>query len=294
MLYYGRAKINLALDVSGRRNDGYHDVRMIMQTIGMYDRLELIPVRGRGGICLETNLSYLPTGENNLAYRAAKLLMDEAGVTDGLFIKLAKFIPVAAGLAGGSTDAAAAMKGVNEIFGLGLTLEELMERGRKIGADVPFCLLEGTALSEGTGEILTPLPDMPRLPILLCKINASVSTKEVYDAFDRTEVQKRPDIDRAVAALRDGDADSLIDPVVMVNVLAEVTEKKHPVITDIRETMEECGAARAIMSGSGPTVFGIFKDEGTAESAKEALRRKYPASRVFLTYPEGRREMNNV
>ena len=172
-------KINLGLDVLGRREDGYHEVRMIMQTVGIFDRVDLIRM-GKPGITVGTNLYYLPTNENNLVYKAAKLLMDEFHIREGVFIRLKKFIPVAAGMAGGSSDAAAVLFGVNKMFRLGLNAAQLMERGLKIGADVPYCILRGTALAEGIGEILTPLPPLPQCQVLIAKPGINVSTKSVY------------------------------------------------------------------------------------------------------------------
>ena len=172
------AKINLGLDVVRRREDGYHEVKMVMQTIHLFDRLEM--KKTAGGITMTTNLSFLPTNENNLVYKAAKLLMDEFQIRDGIDVKLHKYIPVAAGMAGGSTDAAAVLYGMNRMFELGLSKEELMQRGVKIGADVPYCIMRGTALAEGIGEQLTALPPMVKCPILIAKPQISVSTKFVY------------------------------------------------------------------------------------------------------------------
>ena len=286
MFLRATAKINLALDVLGRREDGYHEVRMVMQMVGMYDRLTLLPERGRPGVRLETNLSYLPTGGSNLVVKAAKLLMDEFGVTDGLSVRLDKFIPVAAGLAGGSTDAAMTLIGVNRIFRLGLTKEELMERGRGIGADIPYCILGGTALSEGIGEVLTPLPALPAMQILLCKPNISVSTRDVYGRLDLAGVGTHPDIDGMVGAIRDGDAAGIVKSDRMVNVLEAVTAERYPVIRQIEQEMMEAGAVRAVMSGSGPTVFGVFFDKDKAEAARAVLRKRRPSARVFLTWPD--------
>ena len=285
MFLRANAKINLTLDVLGKRADGYHEVRMVMQMVGMYDRLTLEAVRGGSGISLETNLSYIPSDENNLVYKAAALLMEEAGVTDGLRIRLDKFIPVAAGLAGGSSDAAMAMVGVNRLFHLGLTQGGLMERAAKIGADVPYCILQGTALSEGIGERLSPLREMPEADILLCKPNVSVSTRDVYSAFDADAVKQHPDVDGLIAAIDQGNLREMTHPSRMSNVLEEVTGRKYPVIAQIERIMEEQGALRAIMSGSGPTVFGIFDDHAKAEECRRRLRAEKPAARTFLTWP---------
>jgi 4-diphosphocytidyl-2-C-methyl-D-erythritol kinase len=279
------AKINLALDVIRKREDGYHEVRMIMQMVDMYDRIRLTARKGQSGIRMTTNLPYIPTDEGNLAYRAAKLLMDEKGVTDGLDIRLDKFIPVAAGLAGGSSDAAAAMKGVNRLFRLGFSDRELMERGARIGADVPYCILKGTALSEGIGEILTPLKDMPDCFILLSKPAINVSTKEVYTNLRADSLPFHPDVDAMRDAIERGDLHAMTDPALMANVLETVTSARYPVIEDIKAAMMENGALQAIMSGSGPTVFGIFDVRQKAEAAKETLKKAWPSARTFLTWP---------
>ena len=198
------AKINLGLDVVRKREDGYHEVRMVMQTIHLFDRLE-ISKNTSGEITMETNLSFLPTNENNLVYKAAKLLQDEFAIKDGVRVWLHKYIPVAAGMAGGSTDALAVLYGMNQIFDLGLTREELMERGVKIGADVPYCIMRGTALAEGIGEKLSKLPPMVKCPVLIAKPQISVSTKFVYDNLKLGSDMVHPDIDRLVADIREKD-----------------------------------------------------------------------------------------
>lgn len=280
------AKINLGLDVLRRREDGYHDLRMIMQMTGMFDRISMFPRAGRPGISFRTNLPYIPANENNLAYRAAKILMDEFEVSDGLSINLQKFIPVAAGLAGGSTDAAAVLIGTNKLFHLGLSLEELMVRGKKLGADVPYCLLGGTALAEGIGEVLTPLPDMPPCSILLAKPPVSVSTKEVYGALRADEIEVHPDIDGMVEALKAGDLRGVCDR--CANVLEDVTAPSRPIIGEMEQDMKKMGALCSIMSGSGPTVFGIFDDESAARKCRNHMRDKYSGSRIFLTRPSNK------
>lgn len=278
-------KINLALDVLGRRPDGYHQVRMIMQTVGLHDRIDLYRT-GAQGIRVETNLFYLPTNEQNLAYRAARLLMDEFHVRQGVAIRLRKFIPVSAGMAGGSTDAASVLFGVNKMFGLGLTVGELMERGVKLGADVPYCLLRGTALSEGIGEKLSALDPMPQCQVLIAKPGINVSTKSVYDRLDAMDLkpQDHPDIDGMVEAIRQR---SLMEVAGKFgNVLELVTGEKYPVIARIEEVMRGYGAVNAMMSGSGPTVFGLFSNPRAAQSAYEALRfgsASELAKQVYLT-----------
>lgn len=274
------AKINLGLDVVRRREDGYHEVRMIMQTIRMYDSIELTKLE-TPGIQVTTNLRYLPVNEDNLVYRAAKLLMDEFHVEQGVKIRLEKFIPVAAGMAGGSADAAAVMVGVNRMFSLGLSKRALMERGVKIGADVPYCILRGTALAEGIGEKLTALPKAPQAYVLIAKPPISVSTKFVYENLHLETLKEHPDIDGVRAAIEAGDLKTMVSR--MGNVLETVTIPAYPQIGAIKDCMLENGALGAMMSGSGPTVFGIFEDRAQGEQAKKALKASGMAQIVYLT-----------
>ena len=274
------AKINLGLDVVRRREDGYHEVRMIMQTIQLYDRLDIKRTQ-EPGIQIQTNLSFLPVNENNLIYKAAKLLMDEFSITDGVSVKLDKRIPVAAGMAGGSTDAAAMLIGVNRLFSLGLTKRELMERGVQIGADVPYCIMRGTALAEGIGEALSPLPPMVKCPVLIAKPSISVSTKFVYQNLKLDDTTIHPDIDRLIDDIK---AKNLHDIAAhMGNVLETVTIPNYPVIDEIKKHMLSNGAVGAMMSGSGPTVFGLFDNEDTAKKAYKAMRSSHLARQVYLT-----------
>lgn len=274
------AKINLGLDVVRRREDGYHEVRMIMQTIHLYDRLDIKRTQ-EPGIQIQTNLSFLPVNENNLIYKAAKLLMDEFSITDGVSVKLDKRIPVAAGMAGGSTDAAAMLIGVNRLFSLGLTKKQLMERGVQIGADVPYCIMRGTALAEGIGEALSPLPPMVKCPVLIAKPSISVSTKFVYQNLKLDDTTIHPDIDRLIDDIK---AKNLHDIAAhMGNVLETVTIPNYPVIDEIKKHMLSNGAVGAMMSGSGPTVFGLFDDEDTAKKAYKAMRSSHLARQVYLT-----------
>ena len=274
------AKINLGLDVLRRREDGYHDVKMIMQTIQMYDMLEMEKSE-QPGIHLTTNLSYIPVNENNLVYKAVKLLMDQYRIEEGITISLNKFIPVAAGMAGGSSDAAAALVGVNRMFQLGLTRQQLMELGVKIGADVPYCVMRGTALAEGIGEKLTALPPMPQCYVLIGKPGISVSTKFVYTNLNLGPDTHHPDIDGMIQALQDGDLYGITDR--MENVLESVTIPAYPVIETIKDHMKAHGAVNAMMSGSGPTVFGIFDDKEKAEYACEKLKESMLTKQTFLT-----------
>lgn len=274
------AKINLGLDVVRKREDGYHEVRMIMQTVRLYDQIKLT-MREKPGITMKTNLFYLPANEENLAYKSAKLLMEEFGIKKGLKIDLKKFIPVAAGMAGGSSDAAAVLVGVNRMFQLGLTKKELMKRGVTIGADVPYCIMRGTALAEGIGEKLTPLPSMPSCYILIAKPAIHVSTKFVYTNLRANELKEHPDIDGQIQALQKEDLYGLAEK--MGNVLETVTIPAYPVIGEIKKAMMSKGAVGAMMSGSGPTVFGLFDDEKKARHAYEKLRGGSLARQVYLT-----------
>lgn len=274
------AKINLGLDVIGRREDGYHQVRMIMQTIRMFDQLE-IEKSSTPGIRLSVNLPYVPTDSGNLVYRAASLLMEEFSIQEGADIRLNKFIPVAAGMAGGSSDAAAALVGVNRLFDLGLSRKELMERGLRLGADVPYCVMRGTALAEGIGEKLTRLPALPSCYILIGKPGISVSTKYVYTNLKLDARTEHPDIDGIIEALENQDLGGVTGK--MGNVLESVTIPRYPVIEKIKDLMKAEGALNALMSGSGPTVFGIFDDRKTAERAQQKLRDSRLARQIFLT-----------
>ena len=273
-------KINLALDVLGRRENGYHDVRMVMQSVQIFDRL-LIEKSRDEGIRVKTNRSYLPTDENNLVYQAAKLLIDEFGITEGVNIDLKKFLPVAAGMAGGSSDAAAVLFGMNRMFRLGLTQEELMKRGLLIGADIPFCIMRGTVLAEGIGEILTPLAPVPQCHVLIAKPPISISTKTIYERIDTKGVDVHPDIDGMLRAIAENDLKGVAS--CLGNVLEQVTREDCPLIKQIEETMLSHGAIGAAMSGSGPTVFGLFEEEENARAACLKLKDMQVAKQIYLT-----------
>ena len=274
------AKINLGLDVLRRRENGYHDVKMIMQTVDIYDTLEFVK-REDTTITIKTDAMELPCDENNLIYKATRLLFEKRGVQQGVDITLTKRIPIAAGMAGGSTDAAAALVGINRLFDLGLTIEELKEIGVKIGADVPYCIEGGTALSEGIGEILTKLPDAPDCFVVVAKPEISVSTKYVYENLHANELKYHPDIDGMVEAIRNQDLDGVCKR--MENVLETVTEKKYPVISQLKQMLLEAGAQNSLMSGSGPTVFAIFKEEEKAKEALEKVVSSGLAKQSFVT-----------
>lgn len=274
------AKINLGLDVLRKRPDGYHDLRMVMQTVRIFDRITLRK-KAEPGIRVSTNLNFLPVNEDNLVYKAAHLLMSEFHISQGIEIDLQKYIPVAAGLAGGSSDAAAVLVGVNKMFRLGLSMEDLMERGVKIGADVPYCVMRGTALAEGIGEILTPLPAPADAYVVLAKPPIHVSTGFVYGNLKADQLKEHPDIDGQVQALKDGDLEKVVS--LMGNVLETVTVPAYPVIDEIKNCMKQAGALDAMMSGSGPTVFGIFDDQKKAQKAYDILSQGTLAKSVFLT-----------
>lgn len=273
-------KINLGLDVLRKREDGYHEVRMIMQTVKIFDKIYIEKTQD-SNISLETNLTYLPVNHNNLMVKAAKLLMDEFQIKEGVHMKLNKFIPVSAGMAGGSTDAAAVMFGLNRLFHLNLSMEELMKRGVKIGADVPYCLMRGTALAEGIGERLTRLPDAPQCHVLLAKPAVNVSTREVYEKLRLDEQCSHPDIDALIEGIHKQDIRNMAG--VMGNVLENVTSSMHPVIQKIKDNMMELGAMNTLMSGSGPTVFGLFEDYEQALGARDKLRQMNIARQVYTT-----------
>ena len=274
------AKINLGLDVTGKREDGYHEVRMVMQTIQMYDQLEIKESK-EPGIRLTTNLPFLPCNDGNLVYKAAKLLMDEFQVKGGVDIHLEKFIPVAAGMAGGSSDAAAALVGINRLFKLGLSQKELMDRAVNIGADVPYCVMRGTALAEGIGEKLTRITQVPDCFVLIGKPGINVSTKAAYESLQLDKISSHPDIDGMIGDIERGDLLAMTQK--MGNVFEPGIIEKYPVIGEIKALMESHGALKAMMSGSGPTVFGIFDDREKMEAAAEVLRESRLAKTVFAT-----------
>ena len=274
------AKINLGLDILRKREDGYHEVRMIMQTIQMYDVLKMKKVK-KPGISLSVNYPYIPSDERNLVYKAAKLLMDEFQVKEGVDICLEKFIPVAAGMAGGSSDAAAAMVGINRLFKLGLSERELMDRAVNIGADVPYCIMRGTALAEGIGEKLTRIAQIPDCFVLIGKPGISVSTKMAYESLQLDKISSHPDIDGMIRDIENGDLLTMTEK--MGNVFEPGIIEKYPVIGEIKDLMEDNGALKAMMSGSGPTVFGIFDDRDKMEVAAAVLRESGLAKTVFAT-----------
>lgn len=281
------AKINITLDVLGKTPNGYHNLNMIMQTVNLYDLLYIRKMHAPG-IKLTTNLRWLPSDSRNIVYQAAELFKKTCGIETGIFLDLKKRIPVAAGLAGGSSNAAAALIGLNSLFGTGLDQAKLMELGLKLGADVPYCILGGTALAEGIGEILTPLPPMPDAYVLIAKPKISVSTASVFGSLDLSKIKERPDNDLVIEAIRQKDMDTVAGN--MCNVLETVTVKKHPVIKTIKDLMLAYGAQGAIMSGSGPTVFGIYHSRKEAQKTAYKLKLEYLVGDVFITTIYNRKE----
>lgn len=276
------AKINLGLDILGIRDNGYHDVKMIMQTISLHDTLRFTTTP-KNQITLHTNMDTLPCDQSNLVYRAIALIKQEFGIHKGVDVYIDKRIPMAAGMAGGSSDCAAALKACNLLFDLHLSMEALQEYGCRLGADVPYCLIGGTALAEGIGEKLTKLPALSDCCIVIAKPPVSVSTKDAYHGYDSSEHVSHPDIDGMVKAICHEHLDGVTSR--MSNVLADVTEKLHPEITKLKDILRTSGARNALMTGSGPTVFGIFTDPALAEDAKNNILKSGLTKEVYVTRP---------
>ncbi len=276
------AKINLGLDVIGKRDDGYHLVKMIMQNVDIYDTLTF-EENASGEITLKADSETVPTDGSNLICKVANQLKEEFGVKAGADITLEKRIPVAAGMAGGSTDGAAAYLALNELWGLGLSKEELCMRAVKLGADIPYCIIGGTALSEGIGEELTTIKAEPDFYLVVAKPAIAVSTGWVYTELDSHEIAKHPDIDGIRAAIETGDIRGMCDKI--HNVLEPVTTGKYSVIRDIEKLLEENGAVRAFMTGSGPTVFAVYESREEAEKGYEEVQKSGLAPELFLTRP---------
>ncbi|MDL2301170.1 4-(cytidine 5'-diphospho)-2-C-methyl-D-erythritol kinase [Lachnospiraceae bacterium OttesenSCG-928-D06] len=271
-------KINLGLDVVSRMENGYHQVRMIMQTVSLFDELIMTPCEE--GISIFVDSKDIPTDEHNLIYKAIKIMKDTYNITEGVRVDLKKQIPVAAGMAGGSSDAAAAFRGMNQLFKLGLHRDRLCELGVKVGADVPYCILGGTALAEGIGEKLTPLPSPPDCHILLVKPDISVSTKYVYDNLKLSGEMEHVDIDGMRHSIENGNLLGITKR--MGNVLEQVTVGRYPIIQEIKDKMITYGAMNSLMSGSGPTVFGIFEREETGKEAYEQMKKMYDTYEIHL------------
>lgn len=280
-----RAKINLSIDVIGKREDGYHIVEMIMQTIDLYDDIKLKELE-EDNIIIKSECSYIPLNEDNIVYKAAKLIKEKMDIKKGIEIFIKKNIPVAAGMAGGSSNAAAVLVGLNELWKLGLSKDELRDQGLKLGADVPFCIEGGTALAEGIGEKLTYIKGINKdVNILVCKPDIFVSTKEVYQSLDIKNIEKRPDNKLLIEKLKNDDIVSVSNN--MVNVLEEVTSKKYSDIKVIEDIIAKNGAMGTMMSGSGPTVFGFFDNEEKAKRARVELLENYSQVYVVTSSEKG-------
>ena len=277
---HAMAKINLGLDVLRRRENGYHDVKMIMQTVDLYDTLSFKKSE-RPGIILYTDHDMIPCDESNLVYKAAAMLMEKYQVKQGVEISLQKQIPIAAGMAGGSTDAAAAFVGINRLFDLQISTETLKQMAVDIGADVPYCIEGGTALSEGIGEILSPLPTPPSCYLVIAKPDISVSTAYVYGNLQLEKLEHHPDIDGMIEAIKKGSLEEMCS--LMENVLETVTKEKHPVIGELEEILKAEGAIKSMMSGSGPTVFGIFKDKESAAKGLKTIENSGKCEQCIVT-----------
>lgn len=280
------AKVNLALDVLRRRENGYHDVKMIMQNLDIYDELEFEVLERDTTdmrIDLTVNKEGIPTDDRNLVYKAIVLLFDAYNIKSHIAVNLIKNIPAEAGMAGGSTDCAAALKAVNILYGLGLSIDELMSYGVKLGADVPYCILGRTAISEGIGEVLTPIKGLPNVHVVVAKPPVNVSTKEIYTNLRVNELETHPDVDGMVEALESQNLSAVAQR--MENVLETITVAMHPEIEELKTLMKEQGALNAIMSGSGPTVFGLFDDKDKAWEVAMMISDQELAPEVFITRP---------
>lgn len=274
------AKINLTLDVLGKREDGFHDLSMVMQSVTLADTVTI--TRGEGSeLTLSTDLGFLPGTDKNIAAVAARVFAKHTGVSlEGVHIDLAKKIPVCAGTAGGSSDGAAVLRGLNQLFETGFTLEELAKMGEEVGSDVPYCVLGCTALAEGRGEVLTKLPSLPDCTILLCKPGFPISTPELFRKIDDTKLHLRPDTAGMLQALEEGDLAGICHR--MFNVFeAALPQPRREEVEEIKSTMLGGGALGACMSGTGPTVFGIFESREQAQQVYDSLAAVYPET--YLT-----------
>ncbi|MCR5757612.1 MAG: 4-(cytidine 5'-diphospho)-2-C-methyl-D-erythritol kinase [Selenomonas sp.] len=272
------AKVNLTLDILGKRPDGFHEVAMVMQSIGLHDTLTM--EKTDGAIELTINVPWLKADEKNLAWRAAELVRQEYGLKGGVRIGLTKRIPIAAGLAGGSADAAAVLQGMNALYELQISEEKLCDLGARLGSDIPFCIMGGTMLATGRGEVLTRLADMPATWVVLAKPRISVSTAWAYQNYDEQGAERHPDNESIQKAISQGNRKAVAG--LLCNVLESVTIKKYDVIADYKQMMLDKGAMASMMSGSGPTVFGLARSREQAESIADVLRQKTNAD-VFVT-----------
>lgn len=276
-------KINIGLDVIRKREDGYHDLDMIMQTVGVYDDVIISREDGTQTYEIEvsTDADILPNDKGNLAFMAAKVLMEAYDIKAKVKIHINKRIPIAGGMAGGSADCAAVLRGVNQVFQLGLTDEQLQEYGVKLGADVPYCIVGGTKRAQGIGEILTDLPTPPKCYVIIAKPDAFVSTKFVYSHIRPAQIENHPDIDGIIESIKAGDLYGMCEKI--ANVMEDVTIPEYPIIQKVKDILKSNGAVNALMSGSGPTVFGIYDDEEKAKQSMDALSGKEFVSQLYLT-----------
>ncbi|WP_347995171.1 4-(cytidine 5'-diphospho)-2-C-methyl-D-erythritol kinase [uncultured Eubacterium sp.] len=276
-------KINIGLDVIRKREDGYHDLDMIMQTVGVYDDVIISREDGTQTYEIEvsTDADILPNDKGNLAFMAAKVLMEAYDIKSKVKIHINKRIPIAGGMAGGSADCAAVLRGVNQLFQLGLTDEQLQEYGVKLGADVPYCIVGGTKRAQGIGEILTNLPTPPKCYVIIAKPDAFVSTKFVYSHIRPSQIENHPDIDGIIESIKAGDLYGMCEKI--ANVMEDVTIPEYPIIQKVKDILKSNGAVNALMSGSGPTVFGIYDDEEKAKQSMDALSGKEFVSQLYLT-----------
>lgn len=276
-------KINIGLDVIRKREDGYHDLDMIMQTVGVYDDVIISREDGTQTYEIEvsTDADILPNDKGNLAFMAAKVLMEAYDIKSKVKIYINKRIPIAGGMAGGSADCAAVLRGVNKLFQLGLTDEQLQEYGVKLGADVPYCIVGGTKRAQGIGEILTDLPTPPKCYVIIAKPDAFVSTKFVYSHIRPAQIENHPDIDGIIESIKAGDLYGMCEKI--ANVMEDVTIPEYPIIQKVKDILKSNGAVNALMSGSGPTVFGIYDDEEKAKQSMDALSGKEFVSQLYLT-----------
>ena len=280
-----RAKINLSIDVLGKRQDGYHLVEMIMQTIDLYDLIE-INEKDNDQITIKSTSDEIPLDCNNLVYKAANLIKKTFNINKGVEIHIKKNIPVAAGMAGGSSNAAAALVGLNKLWNLNLSNQQLEKIGLKLGADVPFCINGGAVLASGIGEELTPIKGLTKdVCILVCKPDLFVSTKEVYECIDSKDIDKRPNNKFLIECLKNEDTRQLAEN--MFNVLEGVTMDKHPVIQQIKDIMTNYRALGAMMSGSGPTVFGLYENREDAVKCKAILEKQFKQTFVVACEEKG-------
>ena len=276
-----RAKINLTLDVTGKQTNGYHTVRMIMQTLSLYDSIYIKKI-DKPVIRVKSNLDWLPTDERNLAYKGAQLLKNKFNIQQGIFIQLDKKIPVAAGLAGGSADCAAVMVGINKLFGIGLSKKKLMEIALQLGADIPYCILQGTALADGIGEKLTPIKTgCPFCYVLLAKPNINISTASVYQNLELDKIIQHPNTEQMLFQMQQKNITEMGK--LLCNVLETVTIAKYNEIALLKQKMMELGASGALMSGSGSTVFGLFLDKQKAIEAEKVIKKEFILRDVFVT-----------